>query len=129
MKKVITLLFLISIFPAAAFAQSSSDAEASALRMALEQALRENIALRADLEAARLEIDRIRGGVPRPMTFPSVVPAVVGRTHTVSAGETLGSIAARYLGSSSQYPRIHAANRDIISDPNVISVGQVLRIP
>jgi len=47
-----------------------------------------------------------------------------GRTHTVSRGETLASIAAKYGVSVSA---ILSANS--ISDPNLIKVGQKLVIP
>lgn len=131
MKKIILIFLSLVIFaPIVNAQQSSADAEVTALRMALEQALRENISLRADLEAARAEIDRIRGGASAPLSMMMAVPVVAAvRTHTVSPGETLGGIAARYYGSVSSYHRIHEANRDSIADPNVISVGQVLRIP
>lgn len=47
--------------------------------------------------------------------------------HTVVAGETLGSIAKRYLGSASKYTVIAQANN--MADPNQIYVGQKLLIP
>lgn len=48
--------------------------------------------------------------------------------HIVVVGETLGTIAAKYLGSSSRYKEILAENPQI-TNPNVIKVGQILRIP
>lgn len=47
--------------------------------------------------------------------------------HIVQAGETLGVIAKKYLGSSSKYMDIVRAND--IADPNRISVGAELIIP
>jgi LysM repeat protein len=49
--------------------------------------------------------------------------------YTVVANDTLGAIAQRFYGDASLFPRIFEANRHLIKDPNVISVGQVLRIP
>ena len=49
--------------------------------------------------------------------------------HTVVAGDTLSKIAKRYLGEASAYMRIFELNRDVLSDPNVIKVGQELKIP
>ena len=49
--------------------------------------------------------------------------------YTVVAGDTLGAIAQQFYGDASLFPRIFEANRHLISNPNVISVGQVLRIP
>lgn len=49
--------------------------------------------------------------------------------HEVKAGETLSKIAQRYYGDASLYPKIFEANRDVLKDPNLIRVGQKLRIP
>jgi nucleoid-associated protein YgaU len=49
--------------------------------------------------------------------------------YTVLAGDTLRSIAQRFYGDENQWPRIFNANRDQISNPDVISVGWVLTIP
>lgn len=49
--------------------------------------------------------------------------------HTVVKGETLSGIAKHWYDDASKYPRIFEANRDQITDPNKIFVGQVLRIP
>ena len=50
-------------------------------------------------------------------------------THTVVKGDCLWNIAAKYLGSGSKYTEIAALNSDIIKNPNLIYVGQVLRLP
>lgn len=52
-----------------------------------------------------------------------------GGTHTVVSGDTLWGIAAQYLGDGSRYMEIYNLNTDKISDPNLIYVGQVLRLP
>ncbi len=49
-------------------------------------------------------------------------------TYTVVPGDTLCSIALRYLGSASRYPEIVALNPELISDPNVILTGWNLKI-
>ena len=49
-------------------------------------------------------------------------------TYTVVPGDTLCSIALRYLGSASRYPEIAALNPELISDPNVILTGWNLKI-
>ncbi len=68
-----------------------------------------------------------------------VVPIVYGRAlvnpfhgfalHTVVAGDTLSEIADTFYGDPSKFQIIFAANRDQLSDPDVIVPGQVLRIP
>lgn len=49
--------------------------------------------------------------------------------HRVREGETLSSIARRYLGSSDRYAELFAANRQILADPNQLKVGMQLVIP
>jgi len=49
--------------------------------------------------------------------------------YTVVAGDTLSKIAQKFYGDPSQWPRIFEANRDQLSNPNLIFPGQVLRIP
>lgn len=49
-------------------------------------------------------------------------------THTVKSGETIGTIAAKYLGDKSRYTQILAVNPQI-TNPNLIKVGQVITIP
>jgi nucleoid-associated protein YgaU len=55
--------------------------------------------------------------------------AGAGRTYTVQAGDTLGGIAKQHLGDASKYTKIFEANRDVLSDPDKIKPGQVLKIP
>jgi LysM repeat protein len=49
--------------------------------------------------------------------------------HTVVAGDTLSKLAKHYLGNANAYMKIFDANQDILKDPNVIKVGQALKIP
>ena len=49
--------------------------------------------------------------------------------HEVKKGETLSKIAETYYGDGSLYTKIFEANRDTLKDPNLIKVGQKLRIP
>jgi nucleoid-associated protein YgaU len=55
--------------------------------------------------------------------------AAAGSTYTVQAGDTLSGIAKHMLGDASKYSRIFEANRDVLSDPDKIKPGQVLKIP
>ena len=47
----------------------------------------------------------------------------------VAAGDSLWKIAREHLGSGARWGEIYAANRDIVSDPSLIYIGQVLDIP
>lgn len=68
-----------------------------------------------------------------------VVPIVYGRAlidpyvgfaqYTVVAGDTLSAIAQQWYGDATLWPRIFEANRDQISNPNLIFPGQTFRIP
>ncbi len=49
--------------------------------------------------------------------------------HEVKKGGTRWKIANQYYGAGSLYKKIIEANQDILSDPNLIKVGQKLRIP
>jgi nucleoid-associated protein YgaU len=49
--------------------------------------------------------------------------------HEVKKGDTLWKIAQQYYGDGSLYTNIFEANRDILKDPNLIKIGQKLRIP
>lgn len=49
--------------------------------------------------------------------------------HTVVSGDTLGKIAKKYYGNAMKYPEIFEANKPMLTDPDKIYPGQVLRIP
>lgn len=49
--------------------------------------------------------------------------------HTVEKGDTLWAIATKALGNGARYTEIFEANRPMLSDPDKIYPGQVLRIP
>jgi LysM repeat protein len=51
------------------------------------------------------------------------------RSYTVKAGDSLSKISKQFYGDANQYGKIFDANRDLLSDPNKINVGQTLRIP
>lgn len=49
--------------------------------------------------------------------------------HTVQKGESLSKIAKHYYDDMMKYKKIFDANRDQLNNPDLIEVGQVLRIP
>lgn len=51
------------------------------------------------------------------------------KTYTVQSGDTLGKIAKQFYGNAMEYPKIFEANKPMLSDPDKIYPGQVLRIP
>ncbi|MEO1563714.1 MAG: peptidoglycan-binding protein LysM [Pseudomonadota bacterium] len=52
-----------------------------------------------------------------------------GTFHTVEKGDTLWAIAEKTMGSGAKYPEIFEANKPMLTDPDLIYPGQVLRIP
>ena len=60
---------------------------------------------------------------------PRIVADYIGyREHTVQPGDTLSAIAAANYGDAGAFTNIVRANPLIISDPDLIFPGQVLRI-
>lgn len=61
------------------------------------------------------------------MTVENVQPEA--KFHTVASGDTLGKIAKHYYANAMKYPVIFEANKPMLTDPDKIYPGQVLRIP
>jgi hypothetical protein len=67
------------------------------------------------------------GKTPAPVPVP---PATEERTHTIIKGDTLWSLAVRYLGSGHRWPEIQALNGGPEKcDPYKLRIGRVLQIP
>ena len=49
--------------------------------------------------------------------------------YTVKSGDSLSKIAKEHYGNAMKYPMIFEANKPMLSDPDKIYPGQVLRIP
>ncbi len=67
-------------------------------------------------------------------TAPSPAPSAPAastsvRTYTVVSGDSLSKIAKREYGDAQKWRAIFEANRDQISNPDLIHPGQVLKIP
>ncbi len=58
---------------------------------------------------------------------PSLAPKQ--RTYTVAAGDSLSKIAKQFYGNVNQYMKIYESNRNVLTDPNVVKIGQELVIP
>jgi nucleoid-associated protein YgaU len=115
----------------------------------------ENRVRKLGLEVERLNVDvkgetaTVTGKVPSQREKEKVVLAV-GNTegiarvddrlevvkkepeakfYTVKSGDSLSKIAKEFYGDPMKYPSIFEANKPMLSDPNKIYPGQVLRIP
>jgi nucleoid-associated protein YgaU len=71
---------------------------------------------------------RVTGGPAAGAGAPTAAPAA-GKTYTVKAGDTLSGIAKEHLGSAGAYMKIFELNKDVLTDPDKIKAGQVLRLP
>jgi nucleoid-associated protein YgaU len=49
--------------------------------------------------------------------------------YTVKPGDTLSKLAKVHFGDANRYMDIFNANKDQLSDPNMIKVGQKLKLP
>ncbi len=68
------------------------------------------------------------GAAAGPLSAAVAQPVAKPTTYTVKPGDTLFSIARRFLGDQSRWNQIYQLNTDRISDPKHIVPGQVLRI-
>jgi nucleoid-associated protein YgaU len=51
------------------------------------------------------------------------------RRHRVVDGDTLSTLALRYFGRADRWMDIFAANREVLKDPDVLPIGDLLTIP
>lgn len=65
------------------------------------------------------------------LVIPGVGPAGddASSTVTVRQGDSLSAIADRELGEADRWPEIFRANRERLSDPDQLEVGQTLQLP
>lgn len=56
-------------------------------------------------------------------------PAPEAVFHTVEKGDTLWAVSKKAYGDGSKYMKVFEANKPMLSDPDKIYPGQVLRIP
>ncbi|WP_339893338.1 peptidoglycan-binding protein LysM [uncultured Algibacter sp.] len=88
--------------------------------LALNQATREKVVLVVGNSKGIATVDD-------QMTVEIEEP--VAQFHTVKSGDTLGKIAKTYYGNAMKYPVIFEANKPMLTHPDKIYPGQVLRIP
>ena len=78
---------------------------------------------------ADIKVNQTAPPASAPASTPAAAASHAGETYTVQAGDTLSSIAKKFLGNANAYMDIFNANRDQLSDPDKIKPGQVLKIP
>jgi nucleoid-associated protein YgaU len=62
------------------------------------------------------------------LDFDSKWDALAKNSYQVKAGDTLSKLAAQHFGNGSQWSVIWFFNRETISDPNKLRVGQSLKL-
>ena len=50
-------------------------------------------------------------------------------THTIADGDTLAALAVRYLGDAKRWGELFEHNRDVLKNPDLLPIGQVIKIP
>jgi nucleoid-associated protein YgaU len=77
------------------------------------------------------QVDAAYADLTADLTVDPSLPAPKPRseTYTVKAGDTLSKISKQFYGNPNKYMAIFEANRDQLSDPDKIQVGQTLKIP
>lgn len=94
---------------------------------------------RGDAPFARPEMIMSSGDKPKPdfsnvksgasSTAPAAPKAAEPRTYTVVAGDNLSKIAKKFYGDANKWKKLFEANKDTIKNPDLIKIGQLLRVP
>ncbi len=82
-----------------------------------------------DAEKIVLALGNVEGVESVDDQMSVVTPAPKAQFHTVVTGDTLSKIAQKFYGSANKYPVIFEANKPMLTHPDKIYPGQVLRIP
>lgn len=90
------------------------------------QAVREKIVLAVGNTTGISKVDDRLELVVEKAAAPKEPPA---KYYTVVKGDSLSKIAKAQYGDAMKYPAIFEANKPMLSDPDKIYPGQVLRIP
>ena len=73
-------------------------------------------------------VDAVHGDITADIGIDASLP-VPAKIYEVVGGDTLSKIAKKFYGDAGKYMKIFEANRDKLSNPDLIKVGQVLVIP
>lgn len=75
------------------------------------------------------DFSNVQSGSSSTARRPAGEPSSPQRTCVVKSGDTLSEIAEREYGDASQWRKIYDANRDTLSDPDLIHPGDTLKLP
>jgi nucleoid-associated protein YgaU len=74
------------------------------------------------------KVDDAHGDIAADIGIDAGLP-VPPKVYEVVSGDTLSKIAKQFYGDAGKYMKIFDANKDQLSDPDKIKVGQKLKIP
>lgn len=83
----------------------------------------------ADKEKLVLALGNVNGISSVDDRLEVMNPEEDSQFHEVKSGDTLSKIAKLYYGDAMKYPVIFEANKPMLTDPDLIYPGQLLRIP
>ena len=67
---------------------------------------------------------------PAPLPREEAAPKPpASQTYTVKPGDSLSKIAKEHLGNGNLYMEIFNANKDVLTDPDKLKPGMVLKLP
>lgn len=87
------------------------------------------VATQEDAEKIALAVGNVEGVEAVDNNMVVETPAPEAQYHEVKKGDTLSLIAKEYYGDMMKYPIIFEANKPMLTHPDKIYPGQVLRIP
>lgn len=82
-----------------------------------------------DAEKIALTLGNVSGVDKVENLMKVEIPTPEAKYHTVVSGDNLSKIAKEFYGESNKYHAIFEANKPMLSHPDKIYPGQVLRIP
>ncbi|WCM43290.1 peptidoglycan-binding protein LysM [Flavobacterium sp. CBA20B-1] len=87
------------------------------------------VASQEDAEKIVLAIGNVEGVDKVDNLMIVMLPAMEANFYTVVSGDTLSKISKEFYGDANKYNTIFEANKPMLSHPDKIYPGQVLRIP
>ena len=88
-----------------------------------------NAATTADAEKIAIALGNTLGVAAVDNQLTTASAETESRFYTVIKGDTLSKISKEFYGDANQYMKIFEANKPMLSHPDKIYPGQVLRIP
>ncbi|KPM46949.1 peptidoglycan-binding protein LysM [Jiulongibacter sediminis] len=91
--------------------------------------LQGEVAQQEDAEKIAIAVGNVEGVASVDNQLEVADPKPEAQYHTVESGDWLSKIAKKYYGDANKYMVIFEANKPMLTDPDKIYPGQVLRIP